>query len=124
MGKLTTEQRLDRLAQRLLKTAERSARELDACIVTHRLKEKTEGGELLKEYSEKLPGVCSAVDRGGLKQLTAVLKDLQDILGQDPALDLQEKQLKLRRLEADMSARGGENTVTVMLDSGVEEYAG
>lgn len=115
---------MDRLAQRLLKSLERSARELDVCVLTHKEKTKTDTGELLLEYSEKQPGVKGLVDRGGLKQLTAVMKDLQDILWADPDLDARERLLKLEKLKADVDAKSTETAVTVVLDGGVEDYAG
>ena len=75
---------LDRVqlaAQRLLDRLEQAVEELDKGTVLLREKRKTEDGEETWELIKaKRKGI---VDRAGLKQLTGVLKDLQDILSRD-----------------------------------------
>lgn len=115
--------RVSRAAESLLDRLEQAVRELDAVTVTHREKVKGEDGEHVTEYTEKLPRKKGLVDRGGLKQLTGVLKDLQDILFRDPGLDLREREARILRLEQDLQAGEETQGITVILE-GVEEYAG
>ena len=74
-------ERVRRAAERLLDRLEQAAEELDKGTVILREKKKTEAGEEVTEVTKaKRKGI---VDRAGLKQLTGVLKDLQDILSRD-----------------------------------------
>ena len=61
------------------------------------------------------------VDRNGLKQLTGVLKDLQDILCQDD-LSTRERELKLKRLEMEL-AGAADSGITVELAGEVTDFA-
>lgn len=88
------------------------------------------GEEKVREVAWRLLGkVEEAVeavdigDRGGMKQLTGVLKDLQDILSPaDPTVQ-RERELKLRRLEKELDG-AGDTGITVMLLGEAEEFAG
>lgn len=114
--------RVSRAAESLLDRLEQAVRELDAVTVTHREKVKGEDGEHVTEYTEKLARKKGLVDRSGLKQLTGVLKDLQDILFRDPDMDLREREARILRLERDLQAGEETEGITVILE-GVEDYA-
>lgn len=58
-------------------------------------------------------------DKGSLKQLTGVLKDLQDIL--DHGLALRERELKLKRMEQELCGESLE--WTVRLEGEAERFA-
>lgn len=118
------EERVGQVAERLLERLEQAVRELDAVTVVHREKVKTDQGERTTEYVEKLPRKKGLVDRGGLKQLTGVLKDLQEILARDPEMDSRERELRLSKLEQDLNAASECDCLTVVLDGEAEEYAG
>lgn len=83
----TQKTRMEALVSELLTKAEQAIRELDAVTVTCKEKSRdtATGAEINREHQERLPDVKGPVDRNGLKQLTAVLKDIQDILGVDVA---------------------------------------
>ena len=90
-------ERLREVAGRLLERLEQAVEELDKGTVLLREKVKTENGEEITELIKaKRKGI---VDRAGLKQLTGVLKDLQDILCRDGSMDVKERQLRLQKLE-------------------------
>ena len=116
--------RVSEAAERLLEKLEQAVRELDAVTVMHREKVKTESGEQVTEYTEKLPRKKGLIDRGGLKQLTGVLKDLSDILYRDPELDNREREARIQRLEQELSREPDSDGVTVILAGEAEQYAG
>ena len=64
------------------------------------------------------------MDRGGLKQLTGVLKDLQEILLRSPELDLREREARILRLEQELNREMDTDGVTVMLEGEADDYAG
>lgn len=115
-------ERLRTAAGRLLDRLEQAVEELDKGTVTVREKVKTPNGEeTIEVVKARRKGV---VDRAGLKQLTGVLKDLQDILSRDGSLDAKERQMKLQKLEQELQAKPEAESVTVILEGEAESYAG
>ena len=116
---------LDRVqlaAQRLLDRLEQAVEELDKGTVLLREKRKTEDGEETWELIKaKRKGI---VDRAGLKQLTGVLKDLQDILSRDGSLDAREREMKLQKLEQELNRVPEAEGITVILEGEAKSYAG
>ena len=116
---------LDRVqlaAQRLLDRLEQAVEELDKGTVLLREKRKTEDGEETWELIKaKRKGI---VDRAGLKQLTGVLKDLQDILSRDSSLDTREREMKLQKLEQELNRVPEAEGITVILEGEAKSYAG
>ena len=116
---------LDRVqlaAQRLLDRLEQAVEELDKGTVLLREKRKTEDGEETWELIKaKRKGI---VGRAGLKQLTGVLKDLQDILSRDGSLDAREREMKLQKLEQELNRVPEAEGITVILEGEAESYAG
>ena len=115
-------ERVRRAAERLLDRLEQAAEELDKGTVILREKKKTEQGEEVTEVTKaKRKGI---VDRAGLKQLTGVLKDLQDILSRDGSLDAREREMKLQKLEQELNRVPEAEGITVILEGEAENYAG
>lgn len=77
--------KIRQLAKKLLKKVAISIEQLDAVVVTYKEKSKdaATGADIQKERTEILKDEKGPIDRGALKQLTGILKDLQDILGAD-----------------------------------------
>lgn len=115
-------ERVQRVAGRLLDRLEQAAEELDKGTVVLREKKKAEAGEEIREVTKA--GRKGVVDRAGLKQLTGVLKDLQDILSWDGSLDAREREMKLQRLEQDLNREPETESITVVLEKEAEDYAG
>jgi hypothetical protein len=69
--------RVAELAGLLICKVEQAIDQLDLQVVTHRVKTKNGSEEETREFYETVPG--GIVDRAGLKQLTAVLKELQSL---------------------------------------------
>ena len=115
-------ERVREVAGRLLERLEQAVEKLDKGTVTLREKVKTEQGEEITELVKaKRKGV---VDRAGLKQLTGVLKDLQDILSRDGSLDTRERQLRLQRIEQELNREPESEGITVVLEGEADGYAG
>ena len=124
-GDLMADEGLERVqlaAQRLLDRLEQAVEELDKGTVLLREKKKTEAGEQIRELTKaSRKGI---VDRAGLKQLTGVLKDLQDILSRDGSLDARERELRLQRLEQELNRQPEAEGITVILEGEADGYAG
>ena len=115
-------ERVRGVAERLLERLEQAAEELDKGTVTCREREKTQSGEKITELIKaKGKGM---VDRAGLKQLTGILKDLQDILSRDGSLDARERAARLQKLEQELNRQPEDGAVTVILEGEAEDYAG
>lgn len=115
-------ERVQRAAGRLLDRLEQAAEELDRGTVVLREKRKTEDGEEIREVVKA--GRKGTVDRAGLKQLTGVLKDLQDILSWDGSLDAREREMKLQKLEQELGRTAEAEGITVVLEKEARDYAG
>lgn len=114
--------RVNEIAWRLLDRLEQAVKELDAVMMTHREKVKTENGEQVTEYELKMPRRKGTVDRGGLKQLTGVLKDLEEILESSP-MDLRERELRLVRLEKELEQGTTDSGIRVTMEEEAERFA-
>lgn len=99
----------------LLDKLEQAVTELDKGILTRKEKDGETVFEIQKGKGKGL------VDRNGLKQLTGVLKDLQDILCQDD-LTTREREMKLKRLEMEL-AGAADSGITVELVGEAQAYA-
>lgn len=115
--------RVNGVALALLERLEQAVKELDAVVATRREKVKTETGEEVTEFEQKLPRKKGVVDRGGLKQLTGVLKDLEDIFLRCPQLDAQEQMVRIAKLEKELNQQEQLPEITVRLEGEMEQYA-
>ncbi len=112
--------RIQRAAEQLLDKLEQATTELSMGTSTRREKRRQEDGEVLFELCTAEGSGC--VDRAGLKQLTSVLKDLQDVLSREPESLRAEQELKMQRLSRELGGEE-ENGVTVVLQGEAESYA-
>ena len=110
------------VAEGLLTALERAVEELDAVTVTRKEKVKSDTGEVNTEVQQVLPGETGLIDRGGLKQLTGVLRDMREIFGLQTELESREQLARLRKLERELEA-SEENGLTVTLERGVDDFA-
>ena len=114
------------LADKLLIKLEQAIEELDQTMVTHKTKTreiKYEDGsapgkptrETIRE-EEELLAVESVIDRGGLRLLTAALKELQAIKGEITDLERREKEARIDALRrSSMTADGEDDDTGVIL---------
>ena len=80
---------VEALADRLLEKLAQAIEELNQEVTARRVKKKDENGNFTEEVLEVKE---SFIDRAGLKQLTAVLKELQSIKAEFASLELTESQ--------------------------------
>lgn len=111
--------KMEQIADALLQQLEIAAGELSKTTVSCREKNKTESGEEVREYT--LPGPPGMVDRGGLKQLTGVLKDIKEILNLSTEAEEREQEARIARLEQDLQQVG--QKISVTLEKEMQEYA-
>lgn len=116
--------RIDSLADKLLDKLEQAVTELDKAIIVHKTKEETATGEKTTERKEAVDG--GTVDRAGLRQLTAALKDLKEVKMIRTQLDEEEQRARIASLNkaAQMDDSKGGGKITVVLEGALNEYAG
>ena len=97
--------------------------ELDTVTESVREKAKKEdGGEVTTDYQRLLPQEKGIIDRGGLKQLTGVLKDLKEVLVLRSDGDTREQEARIAKLQRDLSPET-EKSFTVLLEGVCQDYA-
>lgn len=117
-------ERVDALADAMLGCLERAVQELDT--VTQNVREKTkleDGAEMVTDFERLLPGEKGMIDRGGLKQLTGVLKDIKDVLVLRSDADAREQEARIAKLQRDLNREEAQSTVTVVLEGESGGYA-
>ena len=118
--------RMDRvaaLADALLGCLERAVEELDTVTESVREKVKKEdGGEVTTDFQRLLPQEQGIIDRGGLKQLTGVLKDLKEVLVLRSDGDTREQEARIAKLQRDLSPET-QKSLTVLLEGACQDYA-
>ena len=117
--------RVDTLADAMLTCLERAVEELDTVTRTVKERVKREDGvDMTTDYTQTLAGEKGTVDRGGLKQLTGVLKDLKDVLMLRSDADSREQEMRIARLQRDLDQAQSQECIRVRLEGEVEGYAG
>lgn len=128
--------RIDRVTDRLIAKIERAVDELDIHLATSTRKEKVieydnqvrpdkPTREVITEKEEILQ-VASIIDRAGLRQITAALKDIKEIKMIMSPLDEEEKKARIAALrrQADKEDGHKEPVRIIMEDPELEEYSG
>ena len=110
------------LADKLLIKLEQAIEELDQTMVTHKTKTReikyedaSAPGKPTRETireEEELLSVESVIDRGGLRLLTAALKELQAIKGEITDLERREKEARIDALRRSSMTSDGEDDDT------------
>ncbi len=116
------EQRVWQVAEGLLERLEQAAGELGKGTVITR--EKTKEGNTETIFEVQKPKGKGVIDRAGLKQLTAILKELQEILCKNDSLDTREKIAKIQKMEQDLTgAEQADTFIRVSIQEEAEDYA-
>lgn len=113
--------RIDSITDRLLDKLEKAVDELDLSIVV--LKVKTDSGsqETTTEKRIALPG--GIVDRAGLRQITAALRDIKEVQMLKTELDRREQEARIANLERQTEADGAGRSVEVVFTGDTGEYS-
>ena len=112
--------RVDALADELLQKLDKAIGELDLAVTRCREKgESEEGTKWEKDYELTEPG--GRVDRQGLRQLTASLKDLKEIKALQTELDRLEQEARIERLQK-ASEDPKPQTLQVLLEGEMSDF--
>ena len=103
---------VEELADRLMGKLAQAIEELNLEVTTRKTKIRDEDGETTAEALEVHKSI---IDRAGLKQLTSVLKELQTIKGEYPALELREREAKIESLCRNVGMDGSQEDTGVIL---------
>lgn len=131
--KVDRAKRLRDAADRLLDKVEKAIDELDLQIATHKDKTKTieynnpqRADKPTKEViheEEKILSFSSIIDRKGLQQIAAALKDIKDIHGIQTELDKQEQKARIANLQKQADKDdGGSDAPTLVVEGLPEEF--
>lgn len=123
MEEQSTDARAAAVAEGLLSALEKAVEELSAVVATRREKTKTEEGETVTEYQVLLPQTQGVVDRGALRQLVGVLKDMREIFGILSPGEEREQEARLTKLERELSGEDA-SCITVSWEGDTHECAG
>ena len=125
--------RIDRVTDRLLEKLEKAVEELEIHLVTNTRKEKVieynnsqrpdkPTKETIHE-NEEIVQVTGIVDKAGLRQITAALKDIKEIKMLRTALDEREQKARIDNLERQASKdASNKEPVSVVMDDALEDY--
>lgn len=125
--------RIDRVTDRLLTKIERAVDELDIHLATNTRKEKVieydnqlrpdkPTKETITEVEEILQ-VASIIDRAGLRQITAALRDIKEIKMLISPLDEEEKQARIEALRRQNNKETtGKEPITIEIGEGLDIY--
>lgn len=114
--------RINRLANRLIDKLEKAVDELDVKTVTMKTTMKTGAAKVTTEYKKLDKELEGPVDKGGLQQLTNTLRDLKAILDVRSELDRQEQEARIANLRRQAEADGGDNTAKLVVEGLPEEF--
>lgn len=113
--------RIDNLADKLLEKLEKAVDELDMSV--RKRKKKSEISEGIEETTEWLEAVeVGIVDRAGLKQITAALKDLKEIQMIVSELDKKEQEARINKLQKEAAKDDRSSTITVTMEGDIGSY--
>lgn len=125
-------ERVQTIADKLLDKIERSLGELDLVLAkeTYKVREleygSAGGGKPTKETvseQEKMVAVSTIVDRKGLRELTAALRDLKEVQMLRSEMDQREQAARIASLE-EKSKPAEDGGITVRFEGGMEEFSG
>lgn len=130
--KVDRAKRLRDAADRLLDKVERAIDELDLQMVTNKNKTKVieynhpqradKPTKEIVEEKEEILSVSSIVDRKGLQQIAAALKDIRDIHGIQTELDKREQKARIANLERQAEPEKNESGATLIVEGLPEEF--
>ena len=113
--------RIEGITDKLLNKLEKAVDELDLEIIKRKTKVEDGLTETTTETMEAVEG--GIVDRAGLRQLTAALKDLKEIQMLRSELDRQEQEARIAKLQREADGEDDDNEIQVVITGKAKEYA-
>jgi hypothetical protein len=116
-----------RIGDKMLEKVEESLDEIDMmlCRSTENVKgiEERDGHAVeVTRSTETFDKKKVAIDRAGLKQLSAVLRDLREIGIFRSELDKKEQEARINKLRKDAEEEKTDQTITVVFENNMDEY--
>ena len=117
-----------RIGDRMLEKVEESLNEIDMILCKTTTTKKTVANDEEEWLCEKTVSSEDysmkkvAIDRAGLKQLSAVLKDLREIGIFRSELDKKEQEARINKLRKDAEEESTDTSITVVIENG-DEYS-
>ena len=127
--------RIQDATDRLLEKIEQAITELDIQLAkeTHRekvieynnIERQDKPTKEIVHETEKLIEFTSIIDRQGLKQIAAALKDIKEVQMLKSELDRREQEARIEKLrkEAEKDDDKDKRSITITLEGGLDEYA-
>lgn len=116
--------RINHLANQLMDKLEKAVGELDKKTISMKSTLKTAQSEVTSEYRKVDMTAEAPVDRAGIRQLTASLKDLKAILDVQSDMDAREQEARIEKLRRDARDEGNQaRMVTVQLEGELNDFA-
>ena len=112
--------KVDDLADQLLEKLQTAIRQLDLSVIQHKEKGESEDCKWEKTYEETAPG--GAVDRQGLRQLAACLKDLKSVKAIQSESDKLEQEARIQKLQKDAREDTAQE-ITVRLAGDLQDFS-
>ena len=112
--------RVDQLADELLTKLQTAVKELDLVVIQHKEKGESQDCKWEKSYEETAPG--GTVDRQGLKQLAACLKDLKQVKAIQTELEKLEQEGRIQKLQKE-AKEDMDREITVTLEGPLSDYS-
>ncbi len=113
--------RIEGITDKLLSKLEKAIDELDMDIIIVKDKFITDSGERTEESRFAREG--GIVDRSGLRQITAALKDLKEIQMIKSELDRREQEARIANLQRQAEGEDDDNEIQVVITGKAKEYA-
>lgn len=118
-----------RIGDKMLEKVEESLNEIDMmlCRSTENVKgiEERDGHAVeVTRSTETFDKKRVAIDRAGLKQLSAVLRDLREIGIFRSELDKKEQEARINKLRKDAEEESKDISINISFEEGMDEYAG
>lgn len=124
--------RIDSIADKLLEKIERAVDELDLYIIKNTKKEKVieynnskapnkPTKEIIHE-DEKVSAMTSIIDKRGLREISAALREIKDIKGIKSEQDIREQEARIANLEKQAQKDNTDESIEVVMDA-FEEYS-
>lgn len=117
------------IGDKMLEKVEESLEQIDMVLcrttMTKRTYKKDEEGNTsdITETSEDFDLKKVAIDRAGLRQLSAVLKDLREIGIFRSELDKREQEARIKKLQKESEEENKDTTINVVFEGDMDEYA-
>lgn len=116
-----------RIGDKMLEKVEQSLDEIDMMLCKHTetvkgFEERDGHGVEVTRSTETFDKKQVAIDRAGLKQLSAVLRDLREIGIFRSELDKKEQEARINKLRKDAEEEQTDKTIHVVFEDGIEEY--